>query len=152
MTLHNPLTNVPTKYQLTKHPTVSEIWPRQDFISQGHYSKVKRQIKVTTWCCTPTHPNQYPYQVSTSYTLWFPRYSPDKILWIKLTIARSKVISKSHHDVAHLHPLSNIPTNYQLPAPYVFQDIAWTTFHRSRLLWQGQIKVTPWHYRPTPSS
>ena len=25
-------------------------------------------------------PNQYPYQVSTSYTLQFPRYSPDKIL------------------------------------------------------------------------
>ena len=25
-------------------------------------------------------PNQCPYQVSTSYTLWFPRYSPDQIL------------------------------------------------------------------------
>ena len=24
-------------------------------------------------------PNQCPYQVSTSYTLWFPRYSPDKL-------------------------------------------------------------------------
>ena len=28
------------------HP-VSEIQPRQDFTGQGHYSKVKAQIKVT---------------------------------------------------------------------------------------------------------
>ena len=28
------------------HLTVSEIYPRQDFISQGHYGKVKGQIKV----------------------------------------------------------------------------------------------------------
>ena len=34
-------------------------------------------------------PNQYPYQVSTSYTLRFPRYSPNKILWGKVTTARS---------------------------------------------------------------
>ena len=27
--------------------TVSEIQPRQDFIGQGHYGKVKGQIKVT---------------------------------------------------------------------------------------------------------
>ena len=27
--------------------TFSEIWPEQDFIGQGHYSKVKGQIKVT---------------------------------------------------------------------------------------------------------
>ena len=25
---------------------------------------------------TPTHPNQCPYQISTSYTLRFPRYKP----------------------------------------------------------------------------
>ena len=29
--------------------------------------------------CTPTLPNQCPYQVSTSYTLQFLRYSPDKL-------------------------------------------------------------------------
>ena len=28
------------------HLTVSEIWPGQDFQGQGHYSKVKGQIKV----------------------------------------------------------------------------------------------------------
>ena len=53
---------------------------QQDFKGQGHYNKVKRQIKVTPSCCTPTTPNQCPYQAATSYTLRFPRYSPDKIL------------------------------------------------------------------------
>ena len=48
---------------------------QQDFKGQGHYNKVKGQIKVT-----PTPPNQCPYQVSTYYTLQFPRYSRDKIL------------------------------------------------------------------------
>ena len=28
------------------HLTVSEIWPGQDFIGQGHYGKFKGQIKV----------------------------------------------------------------------------------------------------------
>ena len=58
---------------------VSEIWPRQDFQTQGHYGKAKGQIKVTPWHCTPTPPNQCPYEVSTSYTLWFLRYRPDKL-------------------------------------------------------------------------
>ena len=29
-------------------------------------------------------------------------------------MARSKVKSRSHHDIAHLHPLTNVPTKYQL--------------------------------------
>ena len=62
------------------HLTVTEIYPRQDFIGQGHSGKVKGQIKVTLLHCTPTTPNQCPYHVSTSYTLQFPRYKPDKIL------------------------------------------------------------------------
>ena len=66
------------------HLTVSEIYPGQDFIGQGHYSKVKGQTKVT-----PTPLNQCPYQVSTSYTLRFLRYSLDKIFKLKVTMARS---------------------------------------------------------------
>ena len=58
----------------------TDLKVQEDFIGQGHYSKVKGQIKVTPRHCTPTPPNQCPYQVSTSYTLRFPRYSPDKIL------------------------------------------------------------------------
>ena len=63
-------------------------------------------------------PNQCPYQVSTSYTLLFPRYSRDNILYVKVTMARSKVKPRSHHDIAHLEPLTNVPTKYQLPTPY----------------------------------
>ena len=61
------------------HLTVSEIQPGQDFQTQGHYGKVKGQIKVKARRCTPTPLNQCPYQVSTSYTLRFLRYSPDKL-------------------------------------------------------------------------
>ena len=53
-------------------------------------------------------------------------------------MTRSKVKSKSDHDTAHLHPLANVPTKYQLPTPYGFRDIARTRFYRSRPLRQGQ--------------
>ena len=49
-----------------------------------------------------------------------------------------KVKSRSHHNVAHLHPLTNVPTKYQLPTPYGFRDIARTRFSNSRSLRQGQ--------------
>ena len=49
-----------------------------------------------------------------------------------------KVKSRSDHDVAHLQPLTNVPTKYQLSTPYGFRDIARTRFYRSRSLWQGQ--------------
>ena len=122
------------------HHTVSEIHPGQGFIGQGHYGKVKGHIKVTPWRCTPTPPDQSPYQVSTNYTLWFPRYSSDKILKVKVTTARDKITvvkvntarpkvkSRSDHDVAHLHPLTNVPIKYKLPTPYSFWDTAWTNF------------------------
>ena len=46
-------------------------------------------------------------------------------------MARSKVKSRSHHDAAHLHPLTNVSTKYQLPTPYGFRDIARTRFSNS---------------------
>ena len=55
-----------------------------------------------------------------------------------VSITRSKVKSTSHHDGAQLQPLTNIPTKYQLPTPYSFQDIVRTRFYRSRSLRQGQ--------------
>ena len=64
--------------------------------------------------------------------------------------ARSQVKSRSHNDVAHLYPLNNVPTMYQLPKPFGFRDIARTGFYRSRSLLQGQIKVTPSCCTPTP--
>ena len=61
------------------HCMISEIQPGQDFTGQGHYDKVKGQIKVMPRHCTPIPPNQCPYQVSTSYTLQFLRYSTNKL-------------------------------------------------------------------------
>ena len=49
-----------------------------------------------------------------------------------------KVKSRSDHDVAHLQPLTNVPTKHQLPTPYGFRDIAPTRFYRSRLPQQSQ--------------
>ena len=119
------------------HPTVSEIYPGQDFIGQGHYCKVRGQIKVTSGhctkfksmshhdACTPTPPNKCTNQVSTSYSLGFPRYRRQDF------IGRGhygKVKSMSHHDAAHLHPLTNVPNKYQLPTPYGFLDTGRTNF------------------------
>ena len=36
-------------------------------------------------------------------------------------MARSKVKSRSDHDVAHLHPLTNVHTTYELPTPFIGQ-------------------------------
>ena len=41
-------------------------------------------------------------------------------LKVKVTTTRSKVKSRSHHDAAHLQPLTNVPTKHQLPTPYGF--------------------------------
>ena len=53
---------------------------------------------------------------------------------------RSKVKPRSHHDIAHLHLLANVPTKYKLPTPYGFVDIPQKTFCRSRSLRQGQTR------------
>ena len=67
-------------------------------------------------------------------------------------MARSKVKSRSDHDIAHLHPLTNVPTKYQLPTHYGFWDAAHTNFYDKKffnvkstfigekkfLLWQTQ--------------
>ena len=49
-----------------------------------------------------------------------------------------KVKSRSDHDVAHLHPLTIVPTKYQLNTPHGFRDTVRTRFYRSRSLSQGQ--------------
>ena len=68
-------------------------------------------------------------------------------------MARLKVKLRSHHDVAHLQPPTDVPKKYQLPTPYGFRDIAWTRFYRS--LWQGQRSnqgqtMTVHTYNPQP--
>ena len=57
---------------------------------------------------------------------------------VKVTTTRSKVKSRSHHDLAQLHPITNVPTKYVFPTPYGFQDISQTRFSNSRSLLQDQ--------------
>ena len=80
------------------------------------------------------------------HLLRFPRYSPDQVLYVKFTTARSKVKSRSHHDVAHLLPPTNVLTKYQLPTPYGVRNIAQTRFYRSRSLRQGSKVKSRSHY------
>ena len=85
------------------------------------------------------------------------RYSPDKISKIKVTTARSKVKSRSDHDVAHLQPLTNVPAKYQLPTPYGCREISRTRFSNSRSLRQGERSnqgqtMTLHTYTPQPMS
>ena len=54
-----------------------------------------------------------------------------------------KVKSRSHHDAAHVQPLTNVPTKHQLPIPYGFRDIAGQDFIGQGHYGKGQIKVTP---------
>ena len=110
---YNPLTNDPTKYQLLATYSFRDCnSPDKILYVKVTMDRSKVKSRSHQVCCTYPPPNQCPYQVSTSNTLWFPRYSPDKLLEVKVTTARSKVKSRSHHDVAYLHPLTNVPTKY----------------------------------------
>ena len=99
----HPLTNVSTKYQL---PILYNFQDTTQIKVQGSRSLAQdlRPTQGHTMALHTYTPNQCPYQVSTSHTLWFLRYSPDMILKIKLTTPKSKVKSRSHYDVARLHP------------------------------------------------
>ena len=118
------------------HLMVSEILPGQNL--KVKVTTVRSKVK------SRSHNDIAYLQLSTnvptkySYTLQFPRYSPDKISKVKVTSAMSKVKSRSHHEVAHLQPPTNVPIKYQLPTPYSFRDMAQTRFYRSRSLQQGQ--------------
>ena len=59
-------------------------------------------------------------------------------------MARSKVKSRLRLNSAHLQPLTNVSTKYQLNTPYGFQDIAHTRFLGQGQYgkFKGQIKVT----------
>ena len=83
-------------------------------------------------------------QESTSYTLQFLRYGPDKILNVKvitarsnqgytmmlyiytLTMERPKVKSRSYAKFCILTPLTNVFTKYQPSTPYTFQGTVQT--------------------------
>ena len=51
--------------------------------------------------------------------------APPPPIWQVNTLWQSQG-QRSHCDDAHLHNLTTVPTKYQLPRPYSFQDKAWT--------------------------
>ena len=63
------------------------------------------------------HTYNPPTNVHAKYQLPTPFCFRD-IARTRFYSTRSKVKSRSHHDVAHLQPLTNVPTKYQLPTPY----------------------------------
>ena len=139
-----PPTNVPTKYQLPTPYGFQDIaWTRfyrSRSLRQGPRSNQDHTITLHTY--TPLSMSLP--SINFLHLTVAKIYSLDKILWVKVTAARSKVKSRSHNDVAHLHSLTNVHTKYQLPSPYSFRDIAQSRFSNSRSLrqGQGQIKVT----------
>ena len=84
----HPLTNVPTVYQ----PTIPygsgdiawTIFQRSRSLQQNQKLNQGHTMTLHTYTS-----NQCSYQVSTSYALLFMSYSPDKILKVKVTTARS---------------------------------------------------------------
>ena len=127
------MTNVPTKYPLLI-PYGFRV------IAQTGYYRARLKVKSRSHHdVAHLHPlTNVPAKYQLPNTIGFPRYSPDKILEVKVTTAWLKVKSRSHHDVANLHPLTNVPTKYQLPTPYSCRDIAPTRFSNSRSLQQAE--------------
>ena len=90
-------------------------------------------------------PNQCP-QVSTSYTLRFLRYSPDKILNFKVTTERYNRSNQDHNGVAHLHtqPMSLSSFNFlHLMVSEIQPGQTFPAAHPS--LWLPWEKTTPAH-------
>ena len=87
----------------------------------------------------------HPRTTIPSYTLRFLRHGPDKILKVKVTTARSKIKSRSHHDIAHLHTQQMSPPNINFLHLTVAKLWPKQDFkgqgHYSKV--KGQIKVTP---------
>ena len=70
---------------------------------QGHHGKVSSQPGSHYNTAYLQLPIRYPCVGSTYNTLQFQRYSQD-LFKFRITVIRSEVKPKSHHDIAHLHP------------------------------------------------
>ena len=65
--------------------------------------------------------NQHPYQVSTSYTLKFLRYSPNKIFNLKVNMSRS---NQGHTMMMHTYTTNKCP--YQVSTSYSLQFLRYS--------------------------
>ena len=128
-------TNVPTKYQLPTPYSFRDI-ARTRF----YRSSTLRQCQRSNQGHTMTLHTYYPQPMS----------SPS-IGFLHLTVSEIQpgqdFIGQGHYGKGQIKvrprhctstPSTNVPTKYQLPTPYSFQDIARKRFSNSRSLRQGQ--------------
>ena len=106
--LYPPPTNVPTKYKLLTPHGFQDIALTRFLRSRSLWARSK--VKSRSRRCIPISTTK----LSTFYTSWDPRISPDKIFNVKVTTSRLKVKSRSHHDVAHLQTkvMFQVSTSY----------------------------------------
>ena len=91
----HPLTDDPTKYQPPAPCSFQDIAQKRFYRSRS-LRQDQRSNKGRTMTLHTNTPNQCPYQVnnvSTSYTLWFLRYTPDKLF----PTARLPTCPSKHH-------------------------------------------------------
>ena len=55
-------------------------------------------------------------------------YSGTSVPSYTFTMDKSKVKLRTHHDITHLHPLTNVPNKYQLLTRYGCHNIVKTKF------------------------
>ena len=114
MTLNSlcPLTNVPTKYQLPTpdgcRDTARTRFYRSRSLRQGQSKSHHDAAQL--------HP-----QIMSLTSINFLHLTVTEIEPGQDFIDQGhygKVKSRSHYEVAHLQPLTNVPTKYHLPTPY----------------------------------
>ena len=126
--------------------------PRNSQIFKTQITMTRWRVNITPWCCTPIIPKQCPYQVLTSYTLWFQRCCPVKILNFKVTMTMWKV--KLDHTI--MLPTYN-PQAMSLSRINFIHLMVSEILPGQNFKCQGhfgtiksQIKVTSWCYTPNP--
>ena len=129
---HLHTTNIPTRYQFCTPYSSSDIirtrFEKPWSLRQGQEVKSKSHHYAAH-----LHPPNNPTEYQLAMNLWFPRYSLDVTLKVKVTMARPKV--KSFIDIAYLHPLKQCPYQNLLAIPCGFRDTDQIRFKRLRLTW-----------------
>ena len=104
---HTDCTRV-AQYALVLGPSVQSdpTVPAQSGDSTIQPDPAQEPVKLEPTCLAPraTAIKQQGFSEATPYTLWFLTYSPHRIFKLKVTMAKSKLKSRSHHEISHLNP------------------------------------------------
>ena len=106
-----PPTNVSTKYQLpTLHrfPHIARTrYYKSRSLQQGQKSNQDHTMMFHTVQPLSNDPAKYQLPNFTAFAILHGQNCK-----VRVTLTRSKVTSRSHHDVAHLQPPTKVPTKY----------------------------------------